>query len=263
MPGLFIALMLSQAAEPGALVLVTRRVSVAPKVAADAARDVRLALATAGVLEPIAAEETTQRLLALGVRDPTRCEAKKACIVEFGRQLHVQNIVSLDLAPLGKDVLIHAEAYRVADEVRLAEQTSVVPFADLSTLPIVFEPFAGKLRAVLGPSAQPLAAAPAEPSPAIVVAPRPAPRPGPRLLPIVAGGLALMAGGFAAVLAGLGFDQKATLEARDQAGAAVISRMQADELAASANTRLTLALVCGVTAGLFAVLAAVLFGAGP
>src|SRR6185436_8051867 len=98
MPGLVIALLLSQAAEPGALVLVTRRVAIAPKLAETVAQQVRGALAAAGVPAPFSDDEAARRLLALGVKDAARCDANTACIVEFGLQLLVQNVVSLDVA---------------------------------------------------------------------------------------------------------------------------------------------------------------------
>jgi hypothetical protein len=159
-------------------------------------------------------------------------------------------------------VSIHAEAYRVSDEEKISEQTAVLAIGDLTTVPVVFEAFGQRVRDAF-PAPRPATPKPepvlAPATPPVVAAPAPSPPPS-RVPVLISAGLALAFGGAGGFFAATGLDEKSQLERRDSMGAATIMRSQAEALAASANTRFTIALICGITALALAVLAGVLFG---
>src|SRR3954469_1223082 len=111
---LLLMMLFSQAPEQrGAVVLLTRRTGATAAVSSVIIRDLRKALADAGVGSPLTPEELARRLLALGVKDSTSCDGKKACVLELGRQLGVPIVVAVSLGQIAKDLSIHVEALRV------------------------------------------------------------------------------------------------------------------------------------------------------
>jgi hypothetical protein len=251
-------------------VLVTRRATVSVANANTLAKELRKSLADAGVAAPFAPDQLQRKLLALGVKDAKSCDGKRACAIELGRQLGVATVVSLSLAQISKDVSIYAEALRISDGAKLADETWVITADDASTAAQLFGPFSLRVHDALAPKEQ----APAKPLEEAVAAPPPPPPPAPsvtappaevtapppatrsRVPAFVTGGATLLAGAAAIAFTVSGFADKSQLAMT----VPNVTYSDAQALAASANTKATIALVCAITAAVLAAVTAVLFG---
>jgi hypothetical protein len=272
-----LTLLLAQSPDAQALVLVTRRANVSVATANTLAKELRQSLADAGVTSPVPPEQLQRKLQALGVKDAKSCDGKRPCALELGRQLGVATVVSFSLAQISKDVSIYAEALRVSDGTKLAEETWVITADDASTAAALFAAFSLRVHDALAPKEQ----TPAKPPEQAVAPPPPPPPPAPtvtapppdvtapppanrsRVPAFVAGGATLLAGAAAIAFAVSGFADKSQLDARTVIGGVMfptVTYSDAQALAASANTKATIALVCAITAAVLASLTAVLFG---
>ena len=271
---LVLLLLASQPPEqPGAVVLLTRRTGASEAVGNGVVRDVRKALAAAGVGSPLTPEGLNKKLLSLGVKDSKSCEGKRACVLELGKQLGVANVVSLSVGQIATDVAIRIEAFRISDGAKLAEDTVAIGANDLRGVEGALGPFAHKLldalaspRVVDAPRVEPLPTAPLlipEPIPPGVTL-TPAPPPPSRVPAFIAGGATVLGLGATAFFAGTGFSLKGQVNEGMNTGGRIVSVhtiADAQAIADSANTRLTIGLVCGVTTVLLATATAILWGA--
>jgi hypothetical protein len=270
-----LTLLLAQSPDAQAVVLVTRRATVSVANANTLAKELRKSLADAGVASPLSPEQLQRKLLALGVKDAKSCDGKRPCAIELGRQLAVTTVISLSLAQISKDVSIYAEALRVSDGAKLADETWVINADDAATAAQLFAPFSVRVHDALAPREQ----APSKP-PEEAVAPPPPPPPPPapsvtapppevtapppaghsRVPALLTGGATLVAGAAAIAFTVSAFADKSQLDARTGVMFPNITYSDAQALAASANTKATIALVCAITAAVLAALTAVLFG---
>jgi hypothetical protein len=252
--------------QTGAVALVTRRSGATAPIAANILRDLRKALADAGVQSPLSNEELSQQLIGLGIKDPKSCEGKKPCVLELGRQLKVAYVVSVSVGQIAKDISISLETIRISDGARVSDATVIVAIKELGSVPAAVTPFARKTGELLAPPPVKVADAPkAEPQVATpVLTPEPPPTPPPsvvvaaeprsRVPAVVVGGGALAAGVATAFFAVSGFGDMARLNRGD------VPQSKAQALADSANTQLSIALACGVTTAVLGTLAGVLLG---
>lgn len=255
---MLLTLLVLTAAPNSASVVVTRRTSVTAVEALALADDTAKALEKAGVhVEPDPV--TSARDLALkGVKDTSTCQGKKACVLDFGKKLGVEVLVSLSVSQIEGDRSVALEAWRVPGATIIAKKAVLFPAAKLID-PAVLDEFANLVRVALGLPA-PMAKPVAVDAPVVAVAPKLTPAEVPTTtLPLtvppparshvasyVVGGAAVAALAAAGALGITGFLAKNRLDATTGANRSPLTMTEAQALAGSANTQLTAAGVAAI-----------------
>jgi hypothetical protein len=172
---LWLSLVLLQASspQPSSAVVLGSRLKVPAARAANVVAGLTRALRSQG-LDPLEPEALAQRLKLLGMRDPSVCAGKEACLVELGKQLKVDWLIAVSVAEVKRDLSVAVDVIEPGSGNRLASASGVLDAAT-KTLDADVGTIAGELMKPLGPLLQP---AP-EPRPAPVAAPAPAPVPAP------------------------------------------------------------------------------------
>jgi hypothetical protein len=235
------------------VVVVGRRTSVSQADAQAMAQTLSTQLVAEKVPLRLDADSAQAALARLGVKDPSACNGRRACLVELGRQLSAPQVISLSVSQVDTDRSIAFELLDVADASVLEKDALILP---AGTLPGAeqFAPFIAKLKARLptpGPDA-PLVEAPrprVEPvvqTPLLVVAPLP-PAPRSRVVPVALGVGAVVALGVATALLVTGLNTRADAYRTDGMGHSPYSASEVQTHAASGAVQL------GVASGLAAV----------
>lgn len=143
------ALLLSSAAEPSTLVVLSRRVSLTPAEAAAVVSQTTTLLAEAGA--PVLAVAEANRLLAkLGLKDATTCGGKPACVTEFGKQLKVDWLVLVSVSRVAGDRSLAVELFDVGKGVVADRESLLLPKGTALTREPL-EGFARRLGALVAP----------------------------------------------------------------------------------------------------------------
>jgi hypothetical protein len=259
-------LLLAQAPAPEAQVLLTKRAGASAQLTESIARELRKALSYSGVEPSIPPAELSARLLAVGVKDPTSCDAKPGCAIELGKQLKVPLVVSLSVKQAAGDLTVRVEALRTSDSELVAEDTVMLAPNQLGPLFTSLAPFARGVRQAISPvrlapravdapkkepKNVPVALVPEPPVtqpvvPTSVAVAKPSPMPA-----IAAGGATVVALGATAFFLSSGLAVKSQLDQRIDLGGgqqgSILTHSEAEQLAQSANGRLTAGVLCAVT----------------
>lgn len=197
--------------------------------------------------------ETRARLLAAGLGAPEACAAKRACLVKLLQKLGSPLLVAVDVGHVGDEMAIGFEALS-PEGTSLAQHRFMLKTAGY---PAGFDGHAETFARALRPAA---ADAPTTdlqrpalvPTPAVLPTTAPtavAARPWPPLT-LGAGGAAVATGVAGVVFTALGLQAMGTLDAaRYTSGSSAASHLTAPDaqrLANTANTELTVALVCAL-----------------
>lgn len=245
-------------------VVVTRRTAVSAAEALAVCGEVSRALKAAGVQVTVEPAAAARSLATRGVKDTAACQGRLQCIVEFGRQLGVELVVSVSISEFEGDRSVVLEPYRVSTGAVLAKGTLLYR-AGARPPPQDLSEFAQRTAAALAADRAPPAASPVEAAPVPapgVAAPAPAPEPALWVPPAAAPqleakghsrapGVVLGTLGFAAaiasgVLAITGSQTRGKLDAATMGGRSTLSGSAADRLVRSANTQFTASGVCGL-----------------
>jgi hypothetical protein len=255
-------------------VIVTRAVDMPPGRTEEIVARVCDVLAANGIVGVGDPKDALARLRAAGVADPTSCAAKRPCVAKLGEVLQTATVVSIDVGRVGDLLAVGLEAIEVDTGRRLV--THVASFAaDSSSAGLVtqVEQFAERLRPELPKASPPPPLVPIEAaadSPRLQsVAPGQA-KPAKVDLKLVkwgVAGVAAASGVSAIVVASLGASAAAQLNGsrfESPAGAASrLTRPEADKLAASANSNLSVALGLAIGSAVMTGVAAVVWGLAP
>jgi hypothetical protein len=258
---LWLSLLLLQASspQPSSAVVLGSRLGVPAARAANVVAGLTRALRSQG-LEPLEAEALAQRLKLLGMRDPSVCAGKEACLVELGKQLKVDWLIAVSVAEVKRDLSVAVDVIEPASGKRLASASGVLDAA-AKTLDADVGTIAADLMKALGPLLQP---AP-EPRPTPVAAPAPAPVPAPVIVvaeqgnpapavveskrggpaPYLLGAAAIIAAGAGAALAVAGLQLGRSTNMPDMFGVDHLSEMTAQMRLTQANVELWSAIGLG------------------
>lgn len=188
-----------------------------------------------------------------------QCEGKRECLVDAARTAGLPAIVSLTIASGRKQTTLDLEAVRVRDAVVIGQLTFVSTGRMGEAEKTQVRAFARQLfDALVEPEPVPTTDVPLAKAPVLVpenvdagvnlLATAPTPRS--RVPAYVMGGGALAGAITSGVFLGLATGARSELE--NQPEAANITRAQANQLAATANTDYTVALAAGIAAGALA-----------
>lgn len=114
------------AAEPTAVVVLSRRVSLSFPAAAEMVAQSE-ALLKEGGAPLLPAAELGQRLSKLGLRDVTTCGGRSACIGEIGRQLEVDWLVLVSASRVAQDRSLALELFDVASRTVVDKESVLLP----------------------------------------------------------------------------------------------------------------------------------------
>lgn len=181
--------------------LVTRRTGLSVNEADALGDALSKSLVSRGVWLRLDAPAARAAVARLGLKDAALCEGRKRCIAELASQLGVKWVISLSLAKLGGDLSIGFELINEGGTV--VDKDSLVSVAGTTPGAEQLEPFAKKVRAVLGEAPAPVTPQTDTPTVATppVVSLTPTPPPEPPLLisepapPPKSHGAALILGG--------------------------------------------------------------------
>jgi hypothetical protein len=151
MGSLFVALLVPAllSAEPSALVVLSRKVSVPPAEAAAMVTQTTSLLLDSGA-PLVDAPEANRRLAKLGLKDATTCAGKPACAAEFGKQLKVDWLVLLSVSRVAGDRSLALELFDVAGKTIADRESLILPKGTALTREAL-DAFAGRLKARLLP----------------------------------------------------------------------------------------------------------------
>ena len=154
MGSLFVALLvpaLLTSAEPSALVVLSRKVSVTPAEAVAVVTQTTSLLLEAGA-PLIDGAEANRRLAKLGLKDATTCAGKPACAAEFGKQLKVDWLVLVSVSRVAGDRSLALELFDVAGKTIADKESLILPKGTALTGEAL-DAFAGRLKSRLLPAA--------------------------------------------------------------------------------------------------------------
>ncbi len=238
---------------PGAAVLVGRRTSVSQADATAVAQALSTRLLAAGVPLRLTAEAAHAALARLGVKDPSACNGRRACLVELGRQLSSPLVISLSVGQVDRDRALALELIDVSDANVLEKEGLILP---AGTVPgeAQLAPFIARVKARLAvpapdaptveaprPKLEPVAQVPVISLPVVPPAPKS------RVVPVALGIGAVVALGVATTLLVTGLNTRADAYRTDGLGHSPYPASEVQSRAASG------ALQLGVAGGLGAI----------
>lgn len=240
--------MLAAGATPGSTaVVVTRRIGVAPAASVALSERVAEALSEAGITPVVGAADSSRQLAVLGVKDTAACLARKQCIIEFGRQLGADVVVSVALSEFEGEGSMTLEAWRVGTEtLLLGENLSYRASADPR---VSLTSFASRLHGLRAPKPDVPVTTTLVPPPRDDLPPPPPPAPErSHATSFVVGGVgvaALVAAGALGV-SGLLAQQRLGATVTGAPDRSPLSASEARALADQANTQFTIAGIAGL-----------------
>jgi hypothetical protein len=247
-------------------VVLVRRSGVPPARAREILKQLTDEL-QAEKVELLPAAELERRLKQLGVNDPSFCNGKPECVRELGSQLEVPTLITLSLVLVKPDLSLSLQAFTVATDARLVEQSAVLP-ADAKGSDAPIATFVQSLAAVLKPSAPAVSDAPVKtpvlepppPTPPPVLAVQETPKRS--VVPAVV----TLAGAIAAAGAAAGLSIDAAIAGGQLRGTEAngvrtseLTEVQGNQLATRANVELGAAIGSGVVAVGLGILTVVLW----
>lgn len=278
---LLVALALSQAPtrQPIAVVVSSQRPG-ADAFSSKLAERLREALVEAGFEAPLGDAEALQQLTAQGAADPRRCQGRSSCLSQLATLLGPRAVVvGLDVGKVAKSLAIHVEAVGSGEEGVLLASDSSATVSDWSgRARESFSSFSKELATRLRDPDAPVAAAPKvtrrsrheAPAATTLVTAQPAPlatesKP---LAPWLFTGGAVALAGAGVALGITGWQDRTRYESSLYATpgggqGSTLTQAQANALAGSANTKLTLALTSAVLSAALGGIGAYLFHKEP
>lgn len=189
-----LVVVLSQAGDPAAAVLLSRRAGVDQARAEAVTREVERTLAEQGVRLALPPGGWARRAACVGEQDPVACDGDVACLAQRGGRFEVPLVVGVEVGGLDDDLVIRLAAVDTARVIVVAESTVAVPASQplASALGQALPAFSEQVKKALPPP-------PPRPQLSAAVEARLAPSVAPSArslawIPAVAGG-ALAAGG--------------------------------------------------------------------